>query len=82
MHETSAQGLVHWEDPEGWDAEGGGAGVRMGNTCRSMADSCPMYGKNHYNIVISLQLIKINERKNKKRSLVVCSPRVGKFSIQ
>ena len=24
-----------------------------------------MYGKNHYNIVISLQLIKINEKKKK-----------------
>ena len=24
MHETSAQsGLVHWEDPEEWDGEGG-----------------------------------------------------------
>ena len=26
-----------------------------------------MYDKNHYNVVISLQLIKINERKNKSR---------------
>ena len=25
-----------------------------------------MYGKNHYNTVISLQLIKINEKKKKK----------------
>ena len=25
MHETSS-GLVHWEDPEGWDGEGGGRG--------------------------------------------------------
>ena len=25
-----------------------------------------MYGKNHYNIVISLQLIKVNEREKKK----------------
>ena len=27
-----------------------------------------MYDKNHYNIVISLQLIKINEKKNKSVS--------------
>ena len=27
MHETSAQG---WEDPEGWDGEGGGRGDRDG----------------------------------------------------
>ena len=33
-------GLVHWEDPEGWDGEGGGMGIHMGNTCKSMADSC------------------------------------------
>ena len=39
MHETSS-GLVHWDDPEGWDGEGGGRGSRMGNTCKPMADSC------------------------------------------
>ena len=42
-----------------------GAGFRMGNTCKSMTDSCQCmalhtYNVNHYNIVISLQLIKIN----------------------
>ena len=24
MHETGCLGLVHWDDPEGWDGEGGG----------------------------------------------------------
>ena len=24
MHETECSGLVHWDDPEGWDGEGGG----------------------------------------------------------
>ena len=23
-------GLVHWDDPEGWDGEGGGRGVQEG----------------------------------------------------
>ena len=23
MHETGRSGLVYWEDPEGWDGEGG-----------------------------------------------------------
>ena len=23
-------GLVHWDDPEGWDGEGGGSGVQDG----------------------------------------------------
>ena len=24
MHDTGCSGLVHWEDLEGWDGEGGG----------------------------------------------------------
>ena len=24
MRETGRSGLVHWDDPEGWDGEGGG----------------------------------------------------------
>ena len=28
MHETGCSGLVHWNDPEGWDGEGGGRGVQ------------------------------------------------------
>ena len=27
MHDTGCSGLVHWDDPEGWDGEGGGRGV-------------------------------------------------------
>ena len=30
MHETGFSGLVHWDDPEGWDGEGGGNGVQDG----------------------------------------------------
>ena len=30
MHETGYSGLVHWDDPEGWDAEGGGRVVQDG----------------------------------------------------
>ena len=30
MHETGCLGLVHWEDPEGWDGEGGGREDRDG----------------------------------------------------
>ena len=30
MHETGCSGLVHWDDPEGWDREGGGRGVQDG----------------------------------------------------
>ena len=44
MHDTGCLGLVHWDDPEGWDGEGGG-GVRTGNTCTLMADSCQCMAK-------------------------------------
>ena len=28
IHETGCSELVHWDDPEGWDGEGGGKGVQ------------------------------------------------------
>ena len=28
MHETGCLGLVNWDDPEGWDGEGGERGVQ------------------------------------------------------
>ena len=37
MHDTGCLELVHWDDPEGWNGEGGG--FRMGNTCIPVADS-------------------------------------------
>ena len=44
-----------------------GVGIRMGNTCNSMADSCQsMTNPLQYCEVISLQLIKINEKKIRK----------------
>ena len=46
----------------GWD--GMGSGIGMGNTCKSMADSCQCMAKTtQYCKVISLQLIKINGKK-------------------
>ena len=30
MHETGFSGPVHWDNPEGWDGEGGGTGVQDG----------------------------------------------------
>ena len=30
MHETGCSGLVHGDDPEGWDREGGGREVQFG----------------------------------------------------
>ena len=46
MHETGCSGLVHWDDPEGWDGrEMGREGFRMGNTYTPMADSCQCMAK-------------------------------------
>ena len=45
MHETVCSGLVHWDDPEGWDREGGAGGFRIGNTCTPTADSCQYMAK-------------------------------------
>ena len=39
MHDTGCLGLVHWDDPEGWNGEGRRRRFRMGNTCIPVADS-------------------------------------------
>ena len=39
MHEPGHSGLVHWDNPVGWDGEVGGKGFRMGDTCTPIADS-------------------------------------------
>ena len=64
MHETSAQGWCTGKTQrDGMEREVGG-GFRMGNTCKSMADSCQCMTKTtKYCKVISLQLIKISEKK-------------------
>ena len=36
IRETGCSGPVHWDDPEGWDGEGGG--FKMGDTCTPVAD--------------------------------------------
>ena len=57
MHDTECSGLLHWDDPEGWDREGGGRGIQDGNTCTPMAGSCQCMAKPiQYCKVISLQL--------------------------
>ena len=30
MQDTGSLGLMHWDDPEGWDGKGGGKGVQDG----------------------------------------------------
>ena len=51
MHETGCSGLVHLDDPEGWDGEEGGMGLQDGEHMYTREGFISMYGKNHYNIV-------------------------------
>ena len=54
MHETGLSKLVHWDNPEGWDGEGGGRGVWDGVSV-SVWQKPPQYCN-----IIGLQ-IKINK---------------------
>ena len=57
VHETGHPKLVHWDNPEQWDGEGGGRGVRDRGAHVHLLihvnvwQKTPQYGK-----VISLQL--------------------------
>ena len=45
MHDTGCLGLVYWDDPEGWDAEGGGRGIQDGEHVYTHSGFKSMYGK-------------------------------------
>ena len=45
MHDTGCSGLVHWDDPEGWDGEGGRSGVQDGEHVYTRGGFMLMYGK-------------------------------------
>ena len=45
MHDIGCSGLVHWDDPEGWDGEGGGMGVQDGEHMYTHGWFMSMYGK-------------------------------------
>ena len=42
---------VHWDDPEGWDTEGGGKRIQDGGHMYTHGCFMSIYAKNHYNIV-------------------------------
>ena len=44
-------GTVPWDDPESWDGEGCGRGVRDGGHMYTQGWFISMYGKTHYNTV-------------------------------
>ena len=45
MHDTGCLGLVHWDDPEGWDGEEGGREVQDGEHMYTHGGFKSMYGK-------------------------------------
>ena len=45
IHDTGCLGLVHWDDPEGWDGEGGGSGVQDGEHMYTRGRFMSMYDK-------------------------------------
>ena len=51
MHETGCSELMHWDDPEGCDGEGGGRRVQDGENMYTHGWFMSVYGKTHYNIV-------------------------------
>ena len=51
MHDTGCSGLVHWDDPEGWDGEGGGRGGSGWGTYVHPWLIHVNVWQNHYNIV-------------------------------
>ena len=56
MHETGHLKPVHWDDPERWDGKGGEWVIQDGGHIYTHSWFMSMYGKNHHDIVISLQL--------------------------
>ena len=49
MHETGHSKPVHWDNPEGWDGEGGGLGVQDAGHMYTHGWFMSMYGKTHQN---------------------------------
>ena len=45
IQDTGCLGLVHWDDPEGWDGEGGGRRVQDGEHMYTHDGVKSMYGK-------------------------------------
>ena len=45
MHDTGCSGLVHWDDPEGWDGDGDGRGVQDEEHMYTSGGFMSMYGK-------------------------------------
>ena len=62
MHDTGCSGLVHWDDPEGWDGEGDGRGVQcLKHLFNHLPGSLSHIGKN------KISHVDISEAQGKNR---------------
>ena len=77
MHDTGCLGLVHWDDPERWDGEGGGRGVQVGEHIYTHGRFMSMYGKPIQYCKVKNQINKTEKKKKKKKNP---KPKVRRFT--
>ena len=63
MHDTGCLELVHWDDPEGWNGEGGGRSVQDGEHMYTCGGFILIFGKTN----TILKSIKIKPRAQIKK---------------
>ena len=63
MHDTGCSGLVHWDDPEGWDGEGGGRGIQDGEHVYTHGGFMLMYGKTNTILLSKKKKLKSTNKK-------------------
>ena len=69
IHDTGCLGLVHWDDPEGWNGEGGGKeGSGWGTHVYLWRIHFDIW-QNQYNIVKFKNKIKLIKKNKKKLSI-------------
>ena len=81
MHDTGCLGLVYWDDPEGWDGEGGGRRVLMRNTCTLMEDSSQSMAKPIQYCKVKL-INKTEIKKQKQKSKIMGSGSITSWQIE
>ena len=69
MHDPGCLGLVHWDDPEGWDRQGGGRGVQDGEHMYTHGGFKSMYGKT--NTILQSKINKQKKNKNHTKISII-----------
>ena len=65
MHDTGCLGLVHWDDPEGWNREGGGRRVQDGEHMYTCGGFILIFGKTNTKKNVTLKFSNGNFCRNK-----------------